>query len=160
MDKNRVQEIITRHHHEKHSLLAVLMDLGEKGIPLDKEILQVVSDQIGLPLSRVYGLATFYKAVELEGSGLSTIHICDGIACYINGGDRLYAEVQSELEGLPHGSTSRPGYPPKKVSCLGCCAIGPNMMVGNRVFSDPNPKCLKDILRDHLNGGGHEDTGH
>jgi len=156
MERKRIEAVIRKHHYEKQALLAILLDLQEQEIPLDKEVLQIIAKEMEVPLARIYGLVTFYDAFRSGEPGQKPISICNGLACYLQGGERLLNQVESVIH--VKSKSSRPPYPytVKKVYCLGCCAIGPNLMVHNTVYSQPSFKILREILNQGLQEEDHE----
>jgi NADH-quinone oxidoreductase subunit E len=156
MESNRINATIRRHHFEKHDLKAILLDLQDQGIPLTKDVLQSISDAIQVPLARIYGLVTFYDAFRFEEKGREPISVCHGLACQLQGGEKLSAQIESLVKGEKKNEPRLPLYVVKKVYCLGCCAAGPNVMVHDRVYSQPNARTLGKIVRQESTEDGHE----
>ncbi|MFH1627634.1 MAG: NAD(P)H-dependent oxidoreductase subunit E [Pseudomonadota bacterium] len=153
MEKDIIRGIIKMHHHEKQAIQAILLSLQERGFPLDKEVLQIVADEIGVPLARIYGIATFYDAFEPAEEDRQPVCLCNGLSCYLQGGERLYSKIENFLEEKAESHQREQSYHIKNVSCLGCCAVGPNMMVHNRVYANPTIKTIKQALRRGQKGG-------
>jgi NADH:ubiquinone oxidoreductase subunit E len=154
MDRALIEGTIRRHHHEKQSIRAILMDLQDQGLPLNREVLQIVADQVEVPLARVFGLATFYDAFDLDKPGIPPLCVCQGLACSLKGGEALHDRIASVLNHPPNDSPADPAYYVKRVSCLGCCAIGPNVMIHERVYADPDPEEIINRLKPDRKGGG------
>jgi bidirectional [NiFe] hydrogenase diaphorase subunit len=96
---------------------------------LDDDALNYVGDSLGVPHSRVYGVATFYSFFTLKPQGEHTCVVCTGTACYINGAKDILAGLQKELGLKPKQTT-----PDNKISlltarCLGACSLAPAVVV-------------------------------
>ncbi len=119
-------------HPEK--LIQVLLSLQKERGWLSRETLKEVSRRLGAPLSVVYQVATFYKAFSLAPRGKHHLRVCMGTACQIRGSPALLERVR-QLLGVEPGETTADGkFTLETVNCLGCCAMGPVMMVDDRYF--------------------------
>ena len=132
MDHDRVDQIIAEHEGEASSLIQVLLDLQSEYHWLPREILQVVSERLQVPLTRVQHIATFYKAFSLVPKGRHELHVCMGTACHVRGSGRVLDTLQ-DLTGLLPGETDLDlKFSLETVNCLGCCALGPVMDVDGK----------------------------
>jgi NADH:ubiquinone oxidoreductase subunit E len=156
MDRKGIEAVIRKHHYEKQALRTILLDLQEQEISLDKEVLQLVAEAMKVPLARIYGLVTFYDAFRFREPGRKPISVCEGLACSLQDAERLFTQVERLVNG--HSKDSQPRYPykVKKVQCLGCCSIGPNLMVRDHVYSQPDLNLLRKILSQGFEEGSHE----
>ena len=135
--------VITRHPKERSSLIPILQDLQDRHGYLPREGIHEVADYLGLPESKIYGVATFYNQFTLNPPGKYRIQICRGTACHVKGSLNLLEQLQLELSLKP-GETSRDGlFSLETVACLGACSIAPVMTV-NGVF---HGRLDKDKLR-------------
>jgi len=114
-------------------LIEVLHTTQEVFGYLDDEALRYVSDALGVPPSKVYGVATFYSHFTLEPQGLHTCIVCTGTACYISGAGAILAEI-SETLGIEAGGTTADGRVSLlKARCLGACSMAPAVVVDGDV---------------------------
>ena len=133
MEHDRVDRIIDEHDAEPSSLIQVLLDLQSENRWLPQETLQHVSERLGVPLTRVQHIATFYKAFSLVPKGRHELHVCTGTACHVRGAARVLDTLQ-DMTGLMPGETDLDlKYSLETVNCVGCCALGPVMDVDGRI---------------------------
>jgi len=101
---------------------------------------------LDVPISRIYHIATFYKAFSLIPRGRHSISVCMGTACHVRGAPRLLDKV-TETMHLQPGETSRDlRYTLETVNCLGCCALGPVMVADGAYYGNPSSKEIKEVL--------------
>ena len=107
------------------SLISVLEEIQARYRYLPQEAMILVSERLGVPLSQVYSVATFYNAFSLERRGRHTICVCVGTACHVRGAPRVLARLENRL-GIEAGeSTPDWNCYLETVNCLGACALGP-----------------------------------
>lgn len=127
-------------------LIEVLHTVEEVFGYLDHEALLYVGDCLGVPPSKVYGVATFYSLFTLKPRGLHTCVICAGTACYINGAAALLAEVR-RLLGVEAGAMTPDGrVSVLKVRCLGPCSMAPAVVLDGEVHGKVEPSGLASLL--------------
>jgi len=141
-----VQKILSRYPREKRYLLAILQDLQRSYNYLPRPALSQVAEYLQVPLSKVYSLATFYKAFSLVPKGRYTIRVCDGTACHIKGSTVLIDQIRATL-GIRPGETSPDGeFSLETVNCLGACAIAPVMLVNEKVHAKVSTAAVAEII--------------
>ena len=124
-----VSKIIDRYQGDRNMLIQILLDLQSGFDWLPQEALHEVSKQLGVPLTRVYQAATYYKAFSLTPRGRHLVRVCMGTACQVRGSLFIRDRVQQCL-GIGPGETSPDmQFSFETVNCLGCCAKGPVMTV-------------------------------
>ncbi|MGI6142718.1 MAG: NAD(P)H-dependent oxidoreductase subunit E [bacterium] len=150
---SQAKEIITKYPREQRFLLAALQDIQKEYNYLPREVLGLVREHFSVPMSRLYSMATFYKALTLEPKGQYVIKVCDGTACHIRGSGLLIEEIQRLLKIAP-GETSADGkYSLETVNCLGSCALAPVMVINDQYYGKVAPASLGKIL-DELEAKG------
>jgi len=128
----RVQEIINRYGADKGFLVPVLQDVQKEFNYLPEEALVAVSTGLGVPLSRVFEVATFYRAFSLQPRGKHLLSLCLGTACHVRGAPLIAQHLEREL-GIKAGMTTPDlQYTFETVNCLGACALGPILVVDNQ----------------------------
>ena len=131
---------------DKSALIQMLLAIQRENRWLSNDALVWVSRKLGIPLAQIYHVATFYKAFSLKPQGRHSVSVCMGTACHVRGAIGLLDKVKGTLRIKP-GETSRDlQYSLKTVNCLGCCALGPVMMVDGKYHSDPSAGEVKEIL--------------
>jgi bidirectional [NiFe] hydrogenase diaphorase subunit len=125
----KVLEItMKRNQYHQDALIEILHKAQESFGYLDTEVLAYIAKKLKLPLSRVYGVATFYHLFSLKPSGEHTCIVCMGTACYVQGNNKILADLEEKL-GIKVGGTTADG----KVSlmsarCIGACGIAPSIV--------------------------------
>jgi NADH-quinone oxidoreductase subunit E len=142
----KVQSIIARHHGGKRSLIPILMDIQDEERWLSPAALESVASALDLPLSHVYGVATFYKSLSLAPRGRHICTVCLGTACHVRGGGAVLEHFERKL-GLRVGETSPDlEYTLERVNCLGACALAPLAVVDGRYYGQMNETKANEVL--------------
>jgi NADH-quinone oxidoreductase subunit E len=111
------------------SLIAVLEEIQAKYRYLPREALMLVGDGLGLPLSQVYSVATFYNAFSMMPRGRHNVCVCVGTACHVRGAKPVLNRLEELLHVKPGETTPDWNYSLETVNCLGACALGPIVVV-------------------------------
>jgi len=134
VEMSKVDAIVDRHGDEHRELIPSLLDLQNEYHYLPQEALQRVSKKMEIPLMQVYQVASFYKAFSLEPRGKHMITVCLGTACHVRGGVRLVEQI-GRLLGVGPGETTKDQlFTLETVNCLGCCALGPVMVLDGKYY--------------------------
>lgn len=143
------REVIERHPREERYTLAILQDIQRKYKYIPREALETLAEYLNTPVSRLYGMATFYKALSLTPKGEYIITVCDGTACHVAGSMIVLDELEKML-GIKAGETTEDlKFSINTVNCIGCCAIAPVMMINERYYGNLTPKMVKEILDEY-----------
>ncbi len=127
-------------------LIEVLHTTQEVFGYLDDDALSYVGESLGVPPSKVYGVATFYSHFTLKPQGLHTCVVCTGTACYINGASALLAAISKELGVQPGATTPDGRVSVLKARCLGACSMAPAVVIDGEVHGHAVPARLVDVL--------------
>jgi len=147
MDKDKIDKIIDKYHGDASSLIQVLLEIQSENRWLPKEALEKVSKKLKVPLNRIQHIATFYKAFSLVPRGRHEIHVCMGTACHVRGAPRVLDRVQ-DLIGIKPGETDlNLKFSLETVNCLGCCALGPVVVIDNEYHGKMAPAKSEDVLK-------------
>jgi NADH-quinone oxidoreductase subunit E len=147
MDISRVDQIIDEHHGEASSLIQILLDIQSENRWLPKEALTRVGDKLAVPMSRIQHITTFYKHFSLTPKGRHEIHVCVGTACHVRGAQAIIDTVE-DVTGVKPGETdSDLNFSVETVSCLGCCALGPVIVVDGELHGNVEKAETAEILR-------------
>lgn len=143
-----------RYPKEDRYTLAMLQDLQKEYGYIPKEKLLELSQYLDIPLSKLYSMATFYKALSLTPKGKNTIKVCDGTACHIRSSKSLLDEIENSL-GIKPGETTKDGkFSLEIVNCLGSCAIAPVMVINDKYYGKLTSSKVREILKEY---GGADD---
>jgi NADH-quinone oxidoreductase subunit E len=114
---------------------------------LPREVLQEVSERTGIPVSRMYGVATFYEQFHLTPRGRHTIRVCRGTACHVRHGHEVIEAFVEEL-GVGDGETTEDMlFTLETVACLGACALAPVAVIGEKYHGKMNPRKVKTLIK-------------
>ena len=143
----RVKETIEKFKDMKGALIPVLHEVQDIYGYLPEEVLQVVSDGLQIPMTEIYGVASFYSFFSLEPKGEHVIHVCMGTACYIKGAQGILDRLSTDLN-VPVGGTTEDGkFTLEATRCLGACGLAPVLTVcekvHGRLMQGDIPKVIK-----------------
>ena len=144
--EQKLLEVIAQNKELPGALLPVLHEAQEIYGYLPIEVQQMVADGLGVSLSEVYGVATFYSRFSLTPKGKHKISVCLGTACYVKGSDKILAAVEKKL-GIKSGECTADGlFSIDSCRCVGACGLAPVMTVNDDVYgrltADDVPKIL------------------
>lgn len=149
MDNHIVDNILEKYPSEPSSLIQVLLEIQKQNRWLPKETLNKVSKKLKVPLNRIQHIVTFYKAFSVVPKGRHEIHVCTGTACHVRGASRVLDAVQNQT-GLKPGLTDEDlRFSLETVNCVGCCALGPVMVVDEDYHGKMEPAKAKDVLKNY-----------
>jgi|WetSurMetagenome_2_1015567.scaffolds.fasta_scaffold04916_3 NADH-quinone oxidoreductase subunit E len=143
---NQVDNILEKYQNDKEALIQILLDIQEQSHWLPKPALIWVSEKLGVPLTQIYHIGTFYKAFSLVPRGRHLIQVCLGTACQVRGGPRILDKVREVVHINPGETDSEQKFSLMTVNCLGCCALGPVVSVDKDYYSNPSVQKLKQIF--------------
>jgi NADH-quinone oxidoreductase subunit E len=125
IDAAVVDGILDRYERAPSSIIAILQDVQEEARYLPEGALRYVAEHLEIPLSKVYRLATFYRAFSLEPRGKHQIYVCTGTACHVRGAVKVLDALEREI-GIRAGETDEKlEFTLETVNCVGACALGP-----------------------------------
>ena len=128
-----IDRTLKRFQFEQDALIEVLHTAQESFGYLDKDLLIYVAYQLKLPLSWVYGVATFYHFFSLEPMGEHSCNVCMGTACYVKGGANIVAALQAKY-GIEPGETTEDGkFSIATARCVGSCGLAPVVVIDGEV---------------------------
>jgi NADH:ubiquinone oxidoreductase subunit E len=111
--------------NDKENLIMILQAIQKQYNYLPRPALNYLSTKIGIPYSRIYGVATFYATFSLEPRGRNIISICTGTACHVRGAERIREQIAGKIH-IQDGQTTEDGrFTLETVRCIGCCSLGP-----------------------------------
>ncbi|MBR2177197.1 MAG: NADH-quinone oxidoreductase subunit NuoE [Clostridia bacterium] len=148
--EEKLTAVINQHKELPGALLPVLHEAQEIYGYLPIEVQQMVADGLGVSLSEVYGVATFYSRFSLTPKGKHRISVCLGTACYVKGADKILAEVEKKL-GIKSGECTPDGlFSIDSCRCVGACGLAPVMMIDEDVYGKLTPKEVDKILDKYI----------
>lgn len=149
MDTEKIDQIIGQYPQDPSSLIQVLIDIQSEYRWLSKDALKQVSRKLDVPMNRIQHIITFYKAFSIVPKGRHEIHVCTGTACHVRGATRVLNAIQ-EYTGIHPGETDQDlRFSLETVSCVGCCALGPVMVVDEEYHGNVAPAKTADMLKNY-----------
>jgi NADH-quinone oxidoreductase subunit E len=154
--------IISRHQNKPGALLGILEEVQEKNRYkyLPRETLEFVAGKTGTPLSRIYGVTTFYSFFNLKPQGDHTILVCRGTACHTRGSRMLLEDAACMLgcagfleSGEPSFTTPDNRFTIKTVACFGQCALSPVIAIDGVIHSRVTAGAFKTLIEKLMKGG-------
>ena len=144
MEKNILEKYEPK---DKSSLIPILQDIQDKFGYLPESELQDVSVYVGLPLSRVYGVATFYNQFRLIPLGENIIKVCRGTACHVKNSANLLYAIESALKIKAGETTKDKKFTLEVVNCIGACSIAPVITINNEYYGRLSVKDIPGLLK-------------
>jgi NADH-quinone oxidoreductase subunit E len=138
------------------SLISVLEEIQARYRYLPQEAMILVSEWLGVPLSQVYSVATFYHAFSLVPRGKHTICVCTGTACHVRGAVQVLNRLESGLGVGPGGTTRDRQFTLETVNCLGCCALGPVVVLDDEYEGQMTTRKVDKLLKHAMHQVGGE----
>lgn len=145
----KVREILKAHKEVQGALIPVLHEVQGIYGYLPEDVLKVVSEELEIPMSEIYGVATFYSIFSLKPKGKYIVRVCMGTACYVKGAQLLLDKLAEELE-IKVGETSEDlKFTLEATRCIGACGLAPAIMVNDKVYGRLVPNDIKKILEEY-----------
>lgn len=145
----RIDEIVKNYQDVKTPLIYVLKDVQAEFGYLSDQVLTRVAKTIDIPLSEVYGVATFYSLFSTKEKGRFIVRCCNNAPCHVNGSREVLQKIKEYL-GIEFGETTEcKTFTLEFTSCLGLCAVAPVMMVNEEVYGNLTPEKAVAILKDY-----------
>ena len=145
-DKEKLDNIIKRYDEKEGFLIQLLLDLQSELHWISKEAILELSQRLKIPASQIFRVASFYKAMSLSPVGRHKVCVCMGTACQVRGAQRLLDTTESKL-GIKTGQTTPDNcFTLDRVNCLGCCAIGPVIVVDDDYHGRVDSKSVEKLL--------------
>lgn len=127
-------QICNEHGNQSGELINVLHKVQEKFGYLPAEVQRIVATQLHIPVSKVYGVVTFYSFFSMTPKGEHPISVCMGTACYVRGAEKVLDEFKRQL-GINVGETTADGkFSLSSLRCVGACGLAPVVLIGEKVY--------------------------
>ena len=142
----QLREAIARHKDEKGALMPVLQEAQEIYGYLPIEVQQIISQDMGIPMEEIFGVATFYSQFALTPKGQYKISVCLGTACYVKGSGKLMEKLEELLKIKPGEISNDLQFSLDATRCIGACGLAPVLTIGEDVYGRLEPNQLEGIL--------------
>jgi NADH-quinone oxidoreductase subunit E len=143
-----MKEILNQYPPEQRYSLAVLQEAQKEFGYISANNLLAISSHLGVPLSEIFSIATFYKALSLNKKGKCIIKVCDGTACHIRGSVSVLEEIKRALH-INEGETTPDGlFSIETVNCVGSCAMAPVVISNDKYYGNVQTGSASQIIED------------
>ena len=130
----KLQEIIAANRHDPSRLMAVMQQAQDVYGYLPIEVQEKIAEGMGVPLEKVYGVATFYAQFSLSPKGEYNISVCLGTACYVKGSGDIFNKLSERL-GIGSGECTADGrFHLSDCRCIGACGLAPVLTINDEVY--------------------------
>lgn len=144
--EEQLKQVIAAHKGQQGALMPVLQQAQEIYGYLPIEVQQIISDEMQIPMSKIFGVVTFYSFYSLYPKGKYRVSVCLGTACYVKGSGQVYDKLQQIL-GISGGECTPDGkFSLEACRCVGACGLAPVMMINDDVHGRLTPDIVEDIL--------------
>jgi NADH-quinone oxidoreductase subunit E len=147
--RETVKRALQKHEHDKSLLVDILQDIQSAIGYLPKEALVATAKQLDVPVSRVYSVATFFKAFSLTKRGRYLISVCMGTACHVRGAARVLEQIEQQLKVKRGETTKDLKFTLETVNCVGACALGPMVIIGKDYHGEMTPEGVISVLKEY-----------
>lgn len=142
-----LESYISTFEDKKSSLIVILHKAQEIFGYIPEEVQEFIAEKIEIPVSKVYGVVSFYNFFSTEPKGKYPISVCTGTACYVRGAEKILEALQKEL-GLKLGGVTADGlFSLDSLRCVGACGLAPVMLIGKDVHGKVKPEDIKGIIK-------------
>lgn len=148
VDLNLIEPIIAKYQNQKGNLIPLLQGVQNTYGYIPREAFIKLNQEIGLELSEMYGVATFYSQFRLQAVGKNIIKVCHGTACHVQNANKLTEAIADSLAIADGETTADRLFTLESVACLGCCSLAPVMMIGNDTFGKLDGKKAVSIIKE------------
>ncbi|MGB5156010.1 NADH-quinone oxidoreductase subunit NuoE family protein [Desulfobacterium sp. N47] len=134
------------YNNDKENLIMILQGIQKVYNYLPGAAISYLAVKIGIPLSHIYGVATFYSTFSLKPRGRNIISICLGTACHVRGGERIRESLTNTLNITDGQTTEDKRFTLESVRCIGCCSLGPVIKINEDMHGRITPDKVNPIL--------------
>jgi len=121
-------------NNDPENLIMILQAIQGRYNYLPGPTLRYLSEKIDVPLSRIYGVSTFYSTFSLEPRGRNIVSVCLGTACHVRGGERVRERIEESLNIADGETTDDMRFTFESVRCIGCCSLGPVVKINEDIY--------------------------
>ncbi len=149
IDVTQMDPLLQKYKHKKGSLIPILQGVQHIYGYLPQAAFHRIHEELGIELSDMYGVATFYTQFRLVPAGRHIIKVCHGTACHVQNADSITEALQDALS-IKDGETTNDGlFTLESVACLGCCSLAPVMMIGDHTYGKLSGKEAVKIIKEY-----------
>ena len=156
--KSDIDEVLAQYPGAKRdALIPILQEVQEKHGYLSREAIVQVGEHLGLPTSKIYGVATFYNQFRFQPLGRFHIQVCRGTACHVKGSSAVLDAIRRELKIEPGQSTRDGLFSLEVVACIGACGLAPVICVNGEFYAGMSPAKARNLIEDYVERAEEDD---
>ncbi|OLS23881.1 MAG: NADP-reducing hydrogenase subunit HndA [Candidatus Heimdallarchaeota archaeon LC_2] len=144
---SETDEILRKYEFKGSSIIQILSDLQNSHSYLPFKELEYISKRLNLPLSKIFGIITFYADFKLNQPGKYNIKSCHGTACYVKNAEMITNTLKFDFEIEPGKTTSDELFSMEHISCIGACALAPVLEINGEVYGEMDSKKMRRIIK-------------
>ncbi len=145
-DMQKIERILAKYPKDPTSIIQVLQDINDEYRYLPCEVVAHAAVELGVPKSKAFSIATFYKAFSLKPRGKVIIKVCKGTACHIRGAEQISDELQRILKIGAGETTKDMLFTVEEVNCVGACAMAPVVVINEKYHGSVTTDSVKSII--------------
>ena len=134
---------------DEHELIAILHKAQGLFGYLPEVLQSHIAKKIGCPVSKVYGVVTFYSFFTMKKTGKYVIRVCLGTACFVRGSEKILREFEERLQIEPGNTTEDGRYTLETVRCVGACGLAPVIQVNGKTYGNSTVRTVGEILEEY-----------
>ena len=142
-----IDTIMEKYPGEPHYLISLMQDVQSEYNYVSPEHLHLICDHVGVPRTRAWSVATFYKTFSLEPRGEHEIRVCLGTACHLKGSPRLVESLERDLKVIRGCTTTDLRFTLDTVNCVGACALAPVVVVDEEYQPKTSYRKLNKVIK-------------
>ncbi len=143
---DQVEAILSKYQGVKGALIPVLQEAQNAYGYLPREIIQCIAEKMGIPVSQIYGVVTFYAQFHLNPRGKNIVRVCQGTACHVRGAKSILTALEDSLKVKAGGTTPDLKFTLETVACIGACGLAPVLMVNDDTHGRLTPEVIPELL--------------
>ncbi|MEW6623669.1 MAG: NADH-quinone oxidoreductase subunit NuoE [Bacillota bacterium] len=144
--KEKLDEVLAKYKGQKGAMIPVLQEAQEIYGYLPEEVMVEIGKSLEIPVSKVYGVATFYAQFHLKPRGRNIVRVCLGTACHVRGGAKILEKIEEALKIKDGETTEDLKFTIESVACIGACGLAPVIMVNDNTHGRLTPDVVSKIL--------------
>ena len=145
--KTDIEEIIQKYSGQKRdSLIPLLQDIQEEAGYISEDSIVLVGKLLGLPASKIYGVATFYNQFRFIAPGKYHVQVCRGTACHVLGSLTVLQEIEKKLKIKSGQTTSDRLFSIEVVACIGACGLAPVISINGEFYARVSAQSISEII--------------
>lgn len=145
----QLEEVLKKYSGKKGALIPVLQEAQDIYGYLPEEVMVEIGEKLNIPVSKVYGVATFYAQFHLKPRGKNIIRICLGTACHVRGGAKILEKLEEILQIKDGETTQDLQFTLESVACIGACGLAPVIMVNDDTHGRLTPDAVSKVIKQY-----------